>query len=29
VMPGDHFGIITDHFDKLGALLTRYLREAT
>jgi acetoacetyl-CoA synthetase len=29
VMPGDHFGIITDHFDRLGALLTRYLREAS
>ncbi|HZC66585.1 MAG TPA: alpha/beta fold hydrolase [Candidatus Dormibacteraeota bacterium] len=29
VIPGDHFGIITDHFDRLGELLTRYLREVT
>ncbi len=27
-MPGDHFGIITTHFEKLAAILTRYVREA-
>jgi thioesterase domain-containing protein len=27
--PGDHQSLLTTHFDELGALLTRYLREAT
>jgi acetoacetyl-CoA synthetase len=27
--PGDHFGIMTTHFEELGAVLSRYLREAT
>jgi thioesterase domain-containing protein/acyl carrier protein len=26
--PGDHFGIMTTHFESLGAVLSRYLREA-
>jgi len=26
--PGDHFGIITTHFENLAGVLTRYLREA-
>jgi thioesterase domain-containing protein len=26
--PGDHFGIMTTHFESLGAVLTRYLQEA-
>jgi acetoacetyl-CoA synthetase len=26
--PGDHFGIITTHFQELAAVLSRYLREA-
>jgi thioesterase domain-containing protein/acyl carrier protein len=26
--PGDHFGIMTTHYAELGAVLTRYLREA-
>jgi acetoacetyl-CoA synthetase len=26
--PGDHFGIITTHFESLAAVLSRYLREA-
>jgi thioesterase domain-containing protein/aryl carrier-like protein len=27
-MPGDHFGIMTTHYENLAAVLTRYLREA-
>ena len=27
-IPGDHLGIMTTHFDQLGAVLSRYLREA-
>jgi acetoacetyl-CoA synthetase len=27
--PGDHFGIITTHFESLAAVLSRYLREAS
>ena len=26
--PGDHFGIMTTHFESLGAVVSRYLREA-
>jgi len=28
-VPGDHLGIVGEHFESLGAVLTRYLREAT
>jgi surfactin synthase thioesterase subunit len=26
--PGDHFGIMTTHYESLAAVLSRYLREA-
>ena len=28
-IPGDHLGIITTHFDKLGAVLSRYLQQSS
>ena len=28
-VPGDHLGIITTHFESLGSILSRYLREAS
>jgi thioesterase domain-containing protein len=28
-VPGDHQGMLTTHFDRLGAVLSRYLREAS
>jgi thioesterase domain-containing protein len=28
-VPGDHYGIITTHFESLAAVLSRYLREAS